>query len=133
MGCVFDDLEYIMIFCTDRSIFLSSPANNVSGYIFPALVAALVPVRSYFVRYLFSEEDLKYLDPFAETLTNLPGVKKNKTNEGEALMASAPEADPEEGVIVNEPSDKKTLDHMASTADISVTEHAHANSSEEDA
>jgi hypothetical protein len=38
-----------------------------SGYIFPALIAALVPVRSYIVSRLFTEEDVLYLDPMAET------------------------------------------------------------------
>jgi hypothetical protein len=61
----------------------------VLGYIFPALVAALVPIRSYMVYYMFTEEDLKYLDPFAETLTNLKGVGGNgndKEEEKESLV-----------------------------------------------
>lgn len=37
------------------------------GYIFPALIAALVPVRSYIVSRLFDDSDLKYLDPVDET------------------------------------------------------------------
>ena len=37
------------------------------GYIFPALVAALVPIRSYLVAWYFKDEDLKYLDPIGET------------------------------------------------------------------
>ena len=52
-----------------------------TGYIFPALVAALVPIRSYLVYYMFSEEDLKFLDPFAETLTNLPGHGSEKKDD----------------------------------------------------
>jgi len=36
------------------------------GYIFPVMVAALVPIRSYLVHALFSEEDLKFLDPHEE-------------------------------------------------------------------
>jgi boron transporter len=34
------------------------------GYLYPALLTALVPVRSYILERLFSPEDLKYLDPF---------------------------------------------------------------------
>ncbi|KAL7544804.1 hypothetical protein ACHAWF_008176 [Thalassiosira exigua] len=37
------------------------------GFIFPALVAALVPVRSYLVPCIFSDEDLQFLDPMDET------------------------------------------------------------------
>ena len=38
-----------------------------TGYIYPALLTALVPFRSYILSRVFSEEDLKYLDPTAET------------------------------------------------------------------
>lgn len=38
-----------------------------TGYIFPALVTALVPFRSFVISRYFSEDDLKYLDPYAET------------------------------------------------------------------
>lgn len=41
--------------------------NETLGYIFPALVAALVPIRSFFVSRVFSAEDLVYLDPIGET------------------------------------------------------------------
>jgi hypothetical protein len=37
------------------------------GYIFPALVAGLVPLRAYIIPRLFRQEDLQYLDPFGET------------------------------------------------------------------
>ena len=37
------------------------------GYIFPVLVAALVPIRSFCVSRCFSEKDLEYLDPIGET------------------------------------------------------------------
>ena len=37
------------------------------GYIFPALVAGLVPLRSMVVSRMFKEEDLQYLDPVGET------------------------------------------------------------------
>lgn len=37
------------------------------GYIFPALIAAFVPVRKYLVSRLFDENDLKHLDPTGET------------------------------------------------------------------
>ena len=41
--------------------------SSITGYIFPALVAALVPIRSFLVPRYFSSEDLKYLDPIGET------------------------------------------------------------------
>jgi hypothetical protein len=41
--------------------------QTTSGYIFPALVTALVPLRSWVVSCLFTEEDLKHLDPAGET------------------------------------------------------------------
>lgn len=37
------------------------------GYIYPALLTALVPVRSYILSRCFDEEDLKHLDPYGET------------------------------------------------------------------
>lgn len=37
------------------------------GFIFPALVGALVPIRSFFVSRCFSDKDLEYLDPISET------------------------------------------------------------------
>jgi len=37
------------------------------GYIYPALLTALVPVRSYILDRWFDQEDLKHLDPFGET------------------------------------------------------------------
>lgn len=39
----------------------------VIGYIYPALLTALVPVRSYILSRCFDEEDLKHLDPYSET------------------------------------------------------------------
>lgn len=38
-----------------------------TGYIYPALLTALVPVRSYILSRFFNEKDLKYLDPTDET------------------------------------------------------------------
>jgi hypothetical protein len=43
------------------------PFPPLSGYIFPALIAGLVPLRSYVVCRLFTKGDLAYLDPFEET------------------------------------------------------------------
>jgi hypothetical protein len=97
------------------------------------LVAALVPVRSYCVHCLFTEADLKFLDPFAETLTNLPGVKKNKTAEVEPLTTANNNNDDNAVADAEEGTATKKLDHKTSTADMSVTEHANVNSSEEDA
>ena len=37
------------------------------GYVFPALIAAFVPIRSFLVSRLFHEDDLKFLDPVDET------------------------------------------------------------------
>jgi len=39
----------------------------IIGYIYPALLTALVPVRSYILSALFKDEDLKYLDPTDES------------------------------------------------------------------
>jgi boron transporter len=36
------------------------------GYIYPALLTALVPVRSYVMERIFKQEDIKFLDPFGE-------------------------------------------------------------------
>jgi hypothetical protein len=38
-----------------------------TGYIYPALLTALVPLRSRVLSKLFSEKDLKYLDPSSAT------------------------------------------------------------------
>jgi hypothetical protein len=48
----------------------------VSGYIFPALIAALIPVRTYIVSWMFDEDDLRYLDPMDEAFTP-PGKDDN--------------------------------------------------------
>lgn len=37
------------------------------GYIYPALLTALVPFRSFVLRRFFADEDLKFLDPVEET------------------------------------------------------------------
>ncbi|KAL9186318.1 hypothetical protein ACHAXT_005556 [Thalassiosira profunda] len=52
--------------CCGAAIFGVAQFASV-GYIFPALVAALVPIRSFFVSRCFSEKDLEYLDPISET------------------------------------------------------------------
>jgi hypothetical protein len=38
-----------------------------TGYIYPALLTALVPLRSYVLTRYFTEADLKHLDPFDES------------------------------------------------------------------
>jgi hypothetical protein len=88
-----------------------SAISFVSGYIFPALVAALVPIRSYLVYYMFTEEDLKYLDPFAETLTNLTGMG------GEEKDGEEEKKDPEKQKV-------KVLKNMTTTqaSDLSGTD-----------
>jgi hypothetical protein len=51
----------IQVLCT-AAIF--GVANFASvGYLFPALIMLLVPIRSFLVSRWFSEEDLRYLDP----------------------------------------------------------------------
>jgi len=52
--------------CCAAAIFGVAHFASV-GYIFPALVGALVPVRSFFVSRCFSDKDLEYLDPIGET------------------------------------------------------------------
>lgn len=44
------------------SIFAVGQFSSI-GYIYPALLTALVPVRSYILQKLFDDEDLKHLDP----------------------------------------------------------------------
>lgn len=39
----------------------------MAGFIYPALLTALVPVRSYILERCFDHDDLKHLDPYAET------------------------------------------------------------------
>ncbi len=56
----------IMVGCAYSSNRFSFLISKI-GYVFPALVAALVPIRSFIVSRCFSEEDLKYLDPIGET------------------------------------------------------------------
>lgn len=41
--------------------------NILLGFIYPALLTALVPVRSYILDRCFDHEDLKHLDPYGET------------------------------------------------------------------
>jgi hypothetical protein len=47
------------------SIFAIAQFADV-GYIYPALLTALVPIRSYILDRLFDADDLKYLDPFGD-------------------------------------------------------------------
>ena len=51
---------------------------RLSGYIYPALLTALVPVRSYILSRLFSEDDLQYLDPSGETEEELREETRKK-------------------------------------------------------
>jgi hypothetical protein len=41
--------------------------SRVAGYLYPALLTALVPIRSYILSRFFDEGDLKHLDPYGET------------------------------------------------------------------
>ncbi len=38
-----------------------------AGYIYPALLIALVPIRSYLLSRILSADDLDYLDPSSES------------------------------------------------------------------
>ena len=57
-----------------------------SGYIFPALIAALVPFRTYIVSRMFDEDDLVILDPMDESITPPDSQRhndvENQTNKG---------------------------------------------------
>eukprot|EP00525_Craspedostauros_australis_P005285 CAMPEP_0198114780 /NCGR_PEP_ID=MMETSP1442-20131203/6066_1 /TAXON_ID= /ORGANISM="Craspedostauros australis, Strain CCMP3328" /LENGTH=213 /DNA_ID=CAMNT_0043772169 /DNA_START=102 /DNA_END=743 /DNA_ORIENTATION=+ len=61
------------------------------GYIFPAMVAALVPIRSYLVHALFSQEDLKFLDPQDEAM-KAPGNDTENDKKDEDHVAEDDEA-----------------------------------------
>jgi hypothetical protein len=58
-----------------------------TGYIFPALIAALVPLRTYVLSYFFDPDDLAYLDPMDEAFappsstTNTANHKKDDDDE----------------------------------------------------
>ena len=39
----------------------------MTGYIYPALLTALVPVRSYILDHMFDDKDLQHLDPYGES------------------------------------------------------------------
>ncbi len=54
--------------CIDNSLPESRLTGHAftQGYIFPALIAALVPFRTFVVRRMFDEDDLVYLDPMEE-------------------------------------------------------------------
>mmetsp|Transcript_10860 Transcript_10860/g.25254 ORF Transcript_10860/g.25254 Transcript_10860/m.25254 type:complete len:613 (+) Transcript_10860:293-2131(+) len=54
-------------FCCAAAIFGVAQFAGGLGWIFPALVGALVPVRSFFVSRFFDEDDLVYLDPISQT------------------------------------------------------------------
>lgn len=54
----------IQILCA-MSIFAVGQFTDV-GYLYPALLTALVPLRSYVLHRWFDENDLKYLDPFGD-------------------------------------------------------------------
>ena len=54
-------------FCCAAAIFGVAQFAGGLGWIFPALVGALVPVRSFFVSRVFNKDDLVYLDPISQT------------------------------------------------------------------
>ena len=69
---------------------VSLPRNSyLSGYIFPALIAALVPLRTFVVSRMFDEGDLAHLDPMDEAFTppdsqphNHDVVEENQSSKG---------------------------------------------------
>mmetsp|Transcript_8400 Transcript_8400/g.17826 ORF Transcript_8400/g.17826 Transcript_8400/m.17826 type:complete len:614 (-) Transcript_8400:92-1933(-) len=52
---------FVQLLCA-LAVFVVANFTNV-GYIYPALLTALVPVRSFILSRLFCAEDVKYLDP----------------------------------------------------------------------
>ena len=50
----------------DSAAFLTFISLSFIGYVFPAIVTALVPFRFYVLPRCFHQNDLKHLDPFAE-------------------------------------------------------------------
>ena len=59
---LFTAIQFACAFC----IFAVAQFAEI-GYIYPALLTALVPFRAYILSRVFSERDLKYLDPFGES------------------------------------------------------------------
>lgn len=70
---------FVQVGCT-AVIFGVSQYASV-GYIFPALIAALVPFRTYLVSRMFDEDDLVYLDPMDEAFTPPGGQTHNDVME----------------------------------------------------
>lgn len=78
----------------------------IIGYIFPALIASLVPFRTYIVSRLFSEEDLVYLDPLDEAFTS-------PTTEDEDIEAT-------DEIPVEELDDENIVDDSNVNAEVST-------------
>jgi hypothetical protein len=55
------------LFCSSSLILTLTIFARCTGYIYPALLTALVPLRSYVLTRYFTEADLKHLDPFEES------------------------------------------------------------------
>jgi hypothetical protein len=65
-------LTHSQIFTLTAPFFLFQKKNYThthTGYIFPALIASLVPFRAYVITYFFDEADLVFLDPMNEAFT----------------------------------------------------------------
>lgn len=64
---------YCVLYCIGNALFTTVVSHYYStvliplGYIYPALLTALVPFRSYVISRWFDEKDLEHLDPFGET------------------------------------------------------------------
>jgi hypothetical protein len=57
-----------VVFCSGLLMLtLFTMFTRCTGYIYPALLTALVPLRSYILARCFTEADLKHLDPFDES------------------------------------------------------------------
>ena len=55
---------------------------DLLGYVFPALIAALVPFRAYVVTCFFDAADLVYLDPMDEAFTPPSSSNPGSNNDG---------------------------------------------------
>jgi hypothetical protein len=104
--------QFLFIFCVGRFGLCFLPFVSLSslkfkththththtGYIFPALIAALVPFRAYVISYFFTDADLVYLDPLDEAFTppsssiisNSTNTRSNDPLKSKPTMAAMP-------------------------------------------
>lgn len=77
---------FIQIACTGVIFGVSQFASI--GYIFPALIVALVPFRAYVLPLIFDEEDLMYLDPIDHAFTPPTGGKDESVKDKDGSVAA---------------------------------------------